>query len=172
MPHPDDRPTLGDIPVAITDNELEKSFAPRSIERLQSKIRAIAGLRVGAVMFSEFLKSQELVTHPEISRSAAGAVSSGFLTCDDILTKTREDERQKEAERQQRKECIEVRAANRASMDASAQPLREPQQGPGREGGDRGRGRRGPPVVTSGRGRWVADSSPTATQNRKEQPCR
>ena len=77
---PDDRPPLNDIPVAIYDNELTASLGPRPARKLQQCGRTITGMRVRTVLFGEFLKARERVTHPAISGARKESQTRGTGT--------------------------------------------------------------------------------------------
>ena len=78
---PDDRPPLADIPLAIIEKELNSSLGPRAAMMLQRAGHTIAGVRIMTVLFSDFMKAQERVTRPAISRSAQRATAGGLVTC-------------------------------------------------------------------------------------------
>lgn len=48
---PNDRPLLSDIPVSISENELEQSLGPRSVRKLKAAGHTVTGIRVDTVVF-------------------------------------------------------------------------------------------------------------------------
>ena len=147
---PDDRAPLADIPVTIGDNELIASLGPRSVRKLQQDGHAISRVRIGTVLFGEFLKAQERVTRPAISRSGQGIAHGGLLTCDEVLKRLGEDQRKKEEEERLKKERAEARAIKRAAKEAQG-AMRGRGRGRGR-GGGRGAGRGGRATIAAGSG--------------------
>ena len=80
---PDDRPPLTDIPLAITEEELNSSLGPRAVNKLHRTGHTIGGVRIVAVIFGGFLKARQGAragyaprNFPERSRSN-GQVSGG-----------------------------------------------------------------------------------------------
>lgn len=104
----------------MTDDELTESLVPRSVHGQRNSGHTIAGLRVGTVMFGGCLQSQERVTRKAISRSAAEVADGGLPTCEDVLSRYREDERKK-AGKKEKRQCAEARAGRRAASDAATQ---------------------------------------------------
>ena len=111
----DDRPPLADIPLAITEEELNFSLGPRALIKLQQAGHTIAGVGIVAVLSGGLLKAQERGTRPAISRSAQGVTAGGLVTCEERMAKYRADEERKKEER-----ATAARAANRVAKDAAA----------------------------------------------------
>ena len=147
---PDDGPPLVDIPLTITEEELNSSLGPRAVKKLQRAGRTIAGVKIVTVLFDGFLKAQERVTRPAISRSAQRVTAGELVTCEEVMANYRADEERKKVEEQLKKERATARAANRAAKDAAA-AARASQGLAWRRG--RGRGRGGSGVGGHGRGR-------------------
>ena len=94
---PHDRPPLADLPIAIRESELNSSLGERAVRKMERAGHVITGVRVNTVLFGEFLKAQERVKRPAISRSAQGVTNGGLVTCDEVMEKNRaEEEREKE----------------------------------------------------------------------------
>ena len=148
---PDDCPPLADIPLAITEEELNSSLGPRAANKLQRDGHTIAGLRIATVLFGAFLKAQERVTRPAISRSAQGVTAGGLVTCEEVMAKYRADEERKKVEERLREERATARAANRAAKNAAA-AARASQRMTGGRGRGHGRGGSGLGGRGGGRG--------------------
>ena len=138
--HPDDRPPLADISLAITEEELNSSLRPRAVMKLQRAGHTIAGVRIVTVLFGGFLKVQERVTRSAIFRSAQGVTAGGLVTCEEVMAKYPADEERKKEGKRLKEERATARAANRAAMDAAA-AARALQVTAGGRGAGKGRGR-------------------------------
>ena len=145
------RPPLADIPLAITEEELNSSLGPRAANKLQRAGHTIAGLRIATVLFGGFLKAQERVTRPAIFRSAQGVTAGGLVTCEEVMAKYRADEERKKVEGRLREERATARAANRAVKNAAA-AARVSQRMAGGRGRGHGRGGSGLGGRGGGRG--------------------
>lgn len=142
-----DRPPLADVPVAISENVLAASLGDRAVRKLRAQGHTITGLRVSTVMFGGYLKHRETSRRPSISRRASGITKGGLLTCEEVMTRYEEDERQKQEEEQAKADRAAARVAKRAAREAAV-------AGTGR-GQGRGRGRGNAPVGGRGGGRGV-----------------
>lgn len=153
-----DRPPLVDIPIAITDNGLVESLGPRSVRKLQRKGHTITGVKIGTVLFGEFLKARERVTRPAIVRGVQGITAGGNLTSDEVLERYRLDSERKEEEIRAKGKRADERAAKRVVKEAANAEKRRRREdgtsrgrgrgsgrGGGGRGGGRGRGGRGDP---------------------------
>ena len=155
---PDDRPPLADIPLAITEEELNSSLGPRAANKLQRAGHTIAGLRIATVLFGGFLQAKERVTRPAISRSAQGVTAGGLVTCEEVMAKYRADEERKKVEERIRKERATARAVNRAVKNTAAAARASQRMAGGR---GRGHGRGGSGLGGRGGGRG-SGSGPAA----------
>ena len=111
---PGDRPPLADIPLAITEEELNSLLGPRVVMKLQRAGHTILDVWIGTVLLRGFPKAQKRVTCPAISRGAQGVTAGGVITCEEVLSENRADEERKEEER------ATARAVNQAAKDAAA----------------------------------------------------
>ena len=82
---PTDRKPLSDIPIAITENELQDSLGDRAVRKLQQQGYTVTGLRVGTVMLGGVVKASKFNKKRAISRSSGGVPDGGLLTCDAVL---------------------------------------------------------------------------------------
>ena len=154
----DDRPPLADIPLAITEEVLSSSLGPRAMMKLQRAGHTIAGASMVTVLFGGFLKAQERMTRPAISRSAQGVTVGGIVPCEEVMVKCRADEERKKEEERLKEEHATARAAKQMAKDAAAAARVSQGTAGGRE---RGRGRGGPGVGGRGGGRGLG-SGPAA----------
>ena len=114
------------------------------MNKLQRAGHTITGVRIVTVLFGGFLKAQEWVTRPTISRSAQGVTTRGLVTCEEVMVKYRADEERKKVEKRLKEERATARAAKNAAAAARASQ---------RMAGGRGRGRgHGGSGVGGGRG--------------------
>lgn len=79
MAHPGDQPPLADLRSAVAEQGLAASVGERALRKLVAIGHTLSWTRVSTVMLGDFLKTQERVTTPSISRYTAG-VSKGVLT--------------------------------------------------------------------------------------------
>ena len=70
IPRVDNRPPLDDILLAITKEKFNPSLGPRAVLKIQRAGHAIAGVRIVIVLFDGFLKAQERLARPAVSRNA------------------------------------------------------------------------------------------------------
>ena len=117
---PDDRPSLADISLAITKEELKSSLGPRAVNKLQRAGNTVSGARIVTVLSGGFLETQERVTRPAISGSAQGVMAGGLVTCEEMMAKYRADEDRKKVEERLKKERATARAVNQVAKNAVA----------------------------------------------------
>eukprot|EP00904_Undaria_pinnatifida_P002903 jgi/Undpi1/12613/HiC_scaffold_6.g02282.m1 len=136
---PTDREALSDIPVAITEKELQDSLGERAVRKLQQQGYTVTGLRVGTVMLGGVVKTRRYNKKRAISRSSGGVPDGGLLTCNAVLAACEEDDRRKKEAEAEKAERATLRMMRRAESEANLPGRR---RGGGRGSGDvRGRGR-------------------------------
>ncbi|CAM9777132.1 unnamed protein product, partial [Sphacelaria rigidula] len=105
-----------DLPVAISEDLLASALGDRAVRKLKSQGHTITGLRVSTVMFGEYLKQREATRRPSISALAGGITQGGLLTCDEVMTRYEEDERQRRDEEQAKADRAAPRLAKQTTL--------------------------------------------------------
>ena len=77
------------------------------------------------MLFGEFLKAQERVKCPAISRSAQEVTNGGLVTCDEVMEKYRAEEEREKEEEKQKAERAKARLASRAAKEAAASAMNQ-----------------------------------------------
>ena len=144
------RPPLGDIPIISSETQLAAAVGDRGLRQLRDNGYSLTGLRVGTVMFGEFLKVQQSVTRPATNRSAKGVANGGVLTRDEVLTELEEGTRKKQAE----EAAKAARKAAREAKRSEAERKRAERAHTSGRGGSRGRGGRGRGIRGRGGRGW------------------
>ena len=111
------RPPLGDIPIVSSETQLAAAVGDRGLRQQRDNGYSLTGLRIGSVMFGEFLKVQQSITRPATNRSAKGVVHGGVLTRDEVIMELEEGTRKKQAEEAAKASRKAAREANKAEAE-------------------------------------------------------